>query len=778
MAIRYTAEALIQLRESPLCVKPAALPPAEEWMGTPPDTFRNNQGKQATHDRNRNNDNSLLEQTNRRPGVDRHVPRNSANPDEIILGPPRMTFNSATLRSNKSLETDKYPKDAEPRDRFAFRSRNGDGENADRTRDREREGGRTNFRRRGEGDESDGWSTVKPRKSFGHEGAERFHGRMGERPERFGGERRPRDQDDRENTTDRPRRNFGEFAREKEGEDGERPRRNGLNRNRADQPWTSRDGNETAPAPRERFDRTKSWRERAVDDHNEMQQDKPRERTYERRWDRDRDHRQERDPEWLDEPFEDQSQGHTQEDFRKFMDAMKGKTTSKPEPTPAPGFDMPTTPLPKTESEKAPTKSLKSTPAIELGQDKFFAAFTGVDPGSSAAEAGKESTPIVPPKPKSGSRFQNFFSSQEEARRQTAEPAQPAVAAPPPPREVNPLLAALASPAGPAASQDDAAEKVAFQALLQKLQKQTLQASTPPNGGFAEPPPSQEFGSKGSVVSPGSFSPYAHERRDDAILRGPPQNPEVHEPRMQPGVPFTGMRPEQQMLHDLVGQRHPSQNSGRADQPPSRNSNSNKEFLMTLMQSSRAAPEPIMRMPQPSRPAQIPPTPDREPDYQRERQASQPQLSRPLGLPSFFDDMPMHSREQEPRPQHPTQILQRQAPPGLDQIHPPAWMQTGGQQMPPHARPMIPPPGLAGNQRTGPMPGGFHPNFPMGGFPPPDGMSGPPRNMAPPPGFFGGPPPPGFLPPPVAGFQGPDALAFGFDGRGMPPPGAGGPFRR
>ncbi|CAJ2503785.1 Uu.00g111790.m01.CDS01 [Anthostomella pinea] len=49
--------------------------------------------------------------------------------------------------------------------------------------------GRNNFRCRGEGGEdSDGWSIVKPRKSFGHEGAERFSGRMGDRPDRFGRE--------------------------------------------------------------------------------------------------------------------------------------------------------------------------------------------------------------------------------------------------------------------------------------------------------------------------------------------------------------------------------------------------------------------------------------------------------------------------------------------------------------------------------------------------------------------------------------------------------------
>lgn len=33
VAIRYEAEVLLRLRESPLCIKPKDLPPREEWMG-------------------------------------------------------------------------------------------------------------------------------------------------------------------------------------------------------------------------------------------------------------------------------------------------------------------------------------------------------------------------------------------------------------------------------------------------------------------------------------------------------------------------------------------------------------------------------------------------------------------------------------------------------------------------------------------------------------------------------------------------------------------------
>jgi hypothetical protein len=624
---------------------------------------------------------------------------------------------------------------------------------------------------------------VKPRKSFGAEGAERFHGRMGDRPspgtpERFGAERRQREGDDRDNNTDRPRRNFGDFTREKEGDDGDKLRKNG-NKMRSDHPW-NRDNTETSQPtqPRERFDRTKSWRDR-TDDTVEGQADRPRERQYERRWDRDQ--RQEREPEWLDEPSEERGQTHTQEDFKKFMETMKAKTsTSKAQTGPALAHDVLKAQDHIDTDATKPTQT-KPAHAIELGTDKFFAAFaqkTTLE-GSSSEPVKENAAPA--PVPKSGSRFQNFFSSQEQSRTQP-EPSNPA---PAPVGEVNPLVALAGSPK--AITQQDVAEKVAFQALLQKLQKQTIQASTPPSAGFGEPPPNHDFGPKNVVPSPGPFQQYGQESREDVVHRPPPQAHDIHPPPPQQNAQFPAMRPEQQMLlHDLIGQRHPSQNSGgqRVEPPTGRSSNPNTEFLVSLMQGGRNIPEPqrneqlVMRMPQPSRPAQIPPTTDRDAEFQHERGSSQHQANvRPAGLPGFFDEQPLLRQERETRPQ-PTHILQRpgQGPPGLDQMPPGNWMQTGGQQMSMPGRPMIPPPGLPGSQRAMPPPGNY-PNFPMGGFPP-DAMGGPPRNMAPPPGFFNGPPP-GFMPHPgLGGFQGPESLGFGFDGRGMPPPGAGAPFRR
>ncbi|KAK9413852.1 hypothetical protein SUNI508_11548 [Seiridium unicorne] len=779
MALRYTSDDLLYLRDSPLCVKPNSLPPAEDWMGPSPDTFRNNQGTGKNGvERARNGDSSLADQTNRRPGVERHASRNTANAEGIILGPPRTTFSSSTLaRGTKPFDNEKP---------FATYRRNGDGEN-DRFNERERGDRdrdlRGNFRRRGDGDQdSDGWSTVKPRKSFGHEGAERFNGRMGggDRNDRFGGERRPRD--NQEETTDRPKRsNFGEFSKDKEADDGEKPRRNGLNRNKTEEPpWNRGNNGDNEPPPtRERFDRAKSWRERAAPPEDQPADEKPRNRNL-GRWDRDQ--RQEREPEWFDEPVEEKPQAHSIQDLQKFMESMKAQRRgdAPAEQTSVPNINTSM----RDAAFEAEAAKVKSAPAVEMGPDQFFAKYAST-PGADTENPLELPKEPASAKPKGGSRFGSFFASQQG--RQT-EPSTPAVAPPAP--EPNPLLffggAPQAAPAPashapslPLGNLGGTDDRAAFENILLKLKKQHITSSTPPSGGYPAPT-QQERGPQSSIASPGPYPPFGLEHREGPPSRGPPPPQEIHGPRQQPPsyLPQGPMGSEGQLLQNLIAQRQPmaSQTAGR-EQAQTRNSQT--EFLMSLMQSGRNAPEaqrtePLIRMPQPSRPAQIPQTPDREPDFQRERGGSQ-QQGRPQGPPGFFDE-PHIRHEQDNRRQQPTQILQRPGPMGLDQLQP-NWIQAGGQQLPPGpGRTMIPPPpGLAGNPRNPPMPGMFPPGFPpMGAFPP-DGM----RGMGPPPGLFGGPPPPGFIPPGMgAGFHGgPEALAYAFDARGMPPPGAGS-FRR
>ncbi|ETS82614.1 hypothetical protein PFICI_04490 [Pestalotiopsis fici W106-1] len=786
MALRYTVEELIHLSQSPLCVKPNSLPPKEDWMGQLSETYRNNQGTARTGtDKTRNGEGALLDQTNRRPGVDRHSSRNTTNAEGIVLGPPRTTFSSSTAtRGSKPFDNDKP---------FASFRRNGDGDNDRERVDRDRDG-RGNFRRRGDDGEqdSDGWSTVKPRKSFGHEGAERFNGRMG--GDRFGAERRPRDSQDE--TNDKPKRsNFGEFGREKDGDD-ERPRRNGLPRNRTDQAtWGRGDiGDSDAPPSRERFDRAKSWRDRAAPPEDQPTDSKPRDRNF-NRWDRDRDQRQERDPEWFDEGIEEKPQAHSIQDLQKFMESMKAQKKGDAVPEQGPAPSSINTSVREASFDIEATK-VKSAPAVEMGPDQFFAKYA-VTPSADIENPHEVPKESAPPKPKGGSRFGSFFASQQG--RQT-EPSTPA-AAPQPAQEINPLLqfgganvAANIAAAAPTGSPSGMEDRAAFQNILLKLKKQHISNTPPSAGGFSAPPAEPERGPSSSVASPGPYPPFNLEHRDGPPSRGPVP-PEMLASRPQPpSYPIPGpMGTEAQLLQNLIAQRQPvASPAGGRDQAQVRNSQT--EFLMSLMQSGRHAPpevqrpEPHIRMPQPSRPAQIPQTPDREPDFQRERSGSH-QQGRPQGPPGFFDESQLRLDQDNRRQQQPTQILQRPISMGVDQMQP-NWLQGANQPPPPGpGRHMIPPPGLAGNPRNAPPPGMFPPGFhhapmvvapPMGAFPP-EAM----RNMAPPPGLFGGPggpggpPPPGFLPPGMSGgfHGGPEALAFGFDGRGMPPPGAAN-FRR
>ncbi|WQF80527.1 hypothetical protein CDEST_05541 [Colletotrichum destructivum] len=798
MSLQYTAEFLVHLRESPLCIKPPALPPAEEWMGPLPDNSRtqgssnNNNSQTKTPADRRSNDNPLLDQTNRRPALDRHVSRNSANPEDIILGPPRTAFASATLRNGKPFDSEKGIKDADSPSRFNFRNRNGDTPEGDRFRDSRN----ANFRRRGDGDQDqEGWSTVKPRKSFGHEGAERFQGRMGAGGgDRLPNERRPRDRDDREGHRDRTLRTFEHHDKDKDHdhEEAESRPRNGLSRGKSE-PWFKNDSNSNnnisnnsnvASTPekppmtaRERIDRAKSWRDRNRD--AEPVEEKTTSRNYERRWDRG-DHRQEREPEWFDEPAGEKSGGHTEEDFKKFMESMKAsRNASAGDKAPVAVAEA---------AIKAEQPAVASAPAVEVGPDQFFLKFAstaGLDAGS-PIEPNKE----TPAKPKTGggksSRFTSFFNAPQDdpSRRMQTEPSTP--------------LAGLSigAPDGSAPAPDS--EKQAFQALLMKLQRSNVQSSTPPaSHPFQEPPPlAREPASSSSVASPEPFQQYGGERREEHRPRMPQASMSMSD-ILAPRPTMPGQQPavrQDQLLQELVGQRHQasSQGSGRMEPNQGRNM-SNTEFLMNLM---RNQPEPprteqlLMRMPQPQRAAQIPHAPERDPDFPQGIPQGIPQgmpqggrgsqrQMRGQGPPGFMDEA-FHHPEPEARMQ-PTQILQRPPPPpGLDQMNP-NWIQGGG-PLPPQQRSIIPPPGLAGGPgRNHPMGAMFPPNFPPGAFPPPEVMAGPPpRNMPPPPGFFGGPPP-GFIPPPgMPGFPGPagpEGHGFHFDGR-MPPPGAAQAFRR
>lgn len=710
------------------------------------------------------------------------------DPDDIVFGPPRMAFSSA--RGNKAGENDKNARDAESQGRMGFRTR------GDNDGDRFRDGRANPLRRRGEGDQdSDGWNMVKPRKSFGAEGAERFHGKMGGN---FRDERRPaRDptnnssKDDRETVRDRPGRAFDTFTRDKDAADSEgRPPRNGLNRNKADNWRTTENNDAPPPMPEKRErDRTKSWRDRDRD--AEPTDDRGAGRTNDRRWGRDQ--RNEREPEWLDEPA-DAREAHTQQDFQKWMEQMK-KAKSGSSSSAKPAAETPA---------EAPKASLPAAP-VETGPDKFFLAFGGTGASSDVTSPGdqKESGAAKSKPSGKSSRFTSFFSQPQGDSRPRTEASTPltgppvngpglaAGSAPAPPNALAALLGSVPSHgAAPPGAPDE--ERQAFQSLLAKLQKQSVSATPPGPSPFAAPPQSNPADNKNSMGSPEPFQQYGGGPRDGPLGRPPSQQP--HQEILAPRPQQQSARPEQ-LLQDLVGhhQRVSSQGSNGRPEPNAARNNSNTEFLMNLMRMVPDTQRPDQgRVPPQSQPqlqkhSSMPPFNDRDHEFAGRENRNTERGMRPQPPPGFPMDEAFHNLERESRQNQPTQILQRPPPPGLDQM-PPNWMAGGGQMPPPQQRgPMLPPPGLAGGpggpggpggaNRGMPMPPMFTPNFPLGAMPPPppEAMGGmPPRNMPPPPpGFFNGPPH-GFLPPGLGGFNGPPPGPDGFGGppfeaRGMPP---------
>lgn len=748
-------------------------------------------------------------------------------------------------------------------------------------------------RKDGEADlDSEGWSTVKPRKSFGHEGAERFQGsRMGGAASAGGGLERltsrdngKRDRVDDRDNGDRRNRVFDQQPRDKDGEDPAEgsSRWNGLNnRTKTErEPRANREINsEGAPlTQRERIDRTKSWRDRASEDRpTERNNDRQTDRGYERRQ-HDNDHRRsEREPEWDDPHVESKPGGRTLEDFQKFLELQRARENPVSADKPAPA--------PETVAEAQPKKYITLS-SLESGPDKFFAAYGG----GPTLEVGSPSVNDSAPKPKAAakSRFTSFFAQETDTSAKTEIPTMPTA---PPAME----------PREPTEADRRALESEAFKMnILQKLQLQVAspgpepQRSNPPtsratpsfsehssglgSGSLAGLFPSMMTGSQPSgsaVSSPGPFQQYGggadRDRRDDPRTRGPAQH-QKQQPNMGQdiGHELTSPRPagppsyppaprqDSSNLQDLFTQqqRHPAYGgmpTGRMDQSPGPGPLMNKDndFLLQLMKSHMKAPEPHRTeqhmgggMPQPMHNQQrmnnqhpsmsqgrpLGNLPGNELDMQqreRERALSQRQNQgqmRPNGPPSFFDQFhPSENdnrapgqQQQHQQPQHPTQILQRPPPPGLD--HHFAQLGLGGPgPMPAQRGPMVPPPpGLmnrdprghnAGPGGPGPVPGMFPPNFDPRAFPPgpnglpegllgPGGPGGPAPGRGPPPGFFGGgpPAPPGFmggmpgLPPPnMGGFppQGGPGPDFGmpgmppFDGRNMPPPpGAQVGFRR
>lgn len=769
----YTIEYLEYLRDSPLVLRPPGLPPIEQWMGL-----------------NADSTNSV----SRRSLLDKHSPpRNNANFEEPIHIHPKNSSISATSIRNLSKNANSPDRSGAQETSFGSKSR---------TKINEIERGyenRSNLLRtkRLESEQSkETWSGAPTRKSFGGEDAERFINRSVN--DKSKDDRGFKDRDDHEgkerlwgsNTCNREKVIDNDQHRERNH------RSSGTGRGRNESSWfKEKDSHDLSLSSKSRHanenyvDRSRGWRGREKDDtRGERFIEKSREKSdsSDRRWDRTKDHRHKNEPEWMDDPGEERHQVHTSEDFKKWKEQMQGK--DRIFNTQAEDKDHESNKLIPNEERSKVETPLEFDP----GPDKFLDlnSSKGETFSDSAVEPMSEGTTKSTASGKA-SRFTSFFTIQEEPQKNSSEfistPQQRS------PRALKRI---------PNISSQSEAEKEAFQQLLQKLQRQTLQASsssTLANVSSQLQPSISEKASSAKTLTQEIYQNYSNEHEEGrSNTRLSQQAFQDLFTQRQIAENQNVVRPEQ-MLQELISQRQNAlgQSSSRSNQNSPRNTNT--EFLMGLMQSGRSAPdshraEPIhLEMQSKSDQRQISKNTiiDLEQEIKREKMThsdlSGPERhTRPQPPPGFFEDSSFTQNsapllDRQPGNSQPSQMLQRPPPPppGLDL----SWERQAQLPHPQHrhVQNLVPPPGLTNNlSRVMPIPQqAFLPGFNMGNFPPPDVMSVSPQNiqMQPPPGFFSGPPH-GFIPPAMGGFQGPDNLAFGaapFDGRRPPSQGT---FRR
>lgn len=849
---RYTVEELRALRDSPLVEKPPGLPPAEEYIGYEQtqsemyaaplrlDSRDKNEGIQNRRGEPRGMERreSATDQGNKRPPLEK-ISRSTASEliysihrrerarlttsldlGDIVLGPPKTSFASA--RNSKTMDGDKT-REPDTRDKYPFRK--GDTEN-DRASNRY-----TQRPRRGDADQdNEGWSTVKPRKSFGAEGAERFTGRMGGDRHRDDAPPMPRrgSRTGDDDTRERPPRNFNNYSRDKDTiresiEGPETPRWNGYGRGRNEPSWF-KDKEDSAPPQEnrksngEKFGGNRGWREKdtrderpfdRTNDRNNDRGDRITDRNMDRsdredrtkgRWTRG-DDRKEREPEWMDEPIGEKKTGHTAADFQKWKESMNAGIN----PNLAKGSGADEKPILDTSGQDAffgfsATKAEPQTPVEPTG-DKFKSRWATAKDDDEPMSVPKRDGPLKTAPVGKASRFTSFFANppaDDSPRRNEPAPSASSVLKEAPQSEK---------------------EKEDFQKLLQKLQSQSfgLKLPSPPPNQMSQPkPPPLKQTSLPGIEQFNQFRPAMPEPQS-AGLRDPQQQAAFQE--MIGSRSASASQPTTRadtMGHDMMPLRQAalSQTSNR----PEQDVNKNSAFLMNLMQAQARPTPDQMRAEQMM--MRGPPPPQQQASRQQQQLAQQQMLERehelmmrerqiqaqreranmpPGFLPGFPDEQflergmpPMDSQGRGQRgPSAPSQILQR-PPPGLDGMPPgflrgepqpsPAFLQQQREQAMREQRHMAPPPGLINGGRGMP-PMGFPPFQGQNqGFMSPDNGPPNPRNMPPPPpGFMGGPP--GFMPPPLSagpgpgpGFPGP-GMGFppDFDGRGGPPPGV---FRR
>lgn len=775
MARRYDIEELLWLRDSPLVTKPDKLPPIEEWMGPIPDpTTRRLNHRDQTQTENG---------TPRRPSLFEtgHISRKS-NSEDIVLGPPKTAFASASrIHGKSSYDATERPtrfNDSEEGkgDRFNFRDKffkEREGGDLDK---RDSKFANANVRR----NDREDWNSGRPRRTFGQDEND-------QRPKRNGDTGRWDGRDKQEESSFARNLKDKDARLEKEGRFGKRET---PLRGRHEASWFRDDtAGEGAELEEEKpFMKSREWRrERQLPDRD---------------WNRGGG-RVEQDPEWMDSTDRDEPrQAHTQEDFQRWKEKMKaGSTTPATQAEEKKDFMQEQA---SAEIQKAEANHLdgelfaanRSQMPVDTGFDRFFGLLGG-ETKQTVPEAAP-SGPLEPNKRDSGSakaskssRFAGLFS--------------------PPPDTAgknDPIQAMSQQPDRPASTD---ADQEGFQRILQMLGGSKSRNTTPQVDSTKQPRP----------------PPYGL--------------PEQNRPTPPPGLPSPSRNPINRQDELMAAQEH-SATRGMHHPPPGMDAVLSREHqghfqerenLLRLMQQVNMSspstqhgnvPPPPPQLHQGGHTPGILNVPDllsrpqgmqqkvprnqafledpaianmQRPEHEMKgQQARKPPINGPLPM-RYFDEMPpfpgashgpttpgVAGSGREPQVPHSHMGLQR--PPGFPQVPPgppPGW----AGQMPPQQGALGPPPGIPNPNK------GMNPNFlagPLsmhgGNMPPPPpnenpqfmrgagagGNFGLPPGMMPPPGYMNmnGPPPPsgGFMPGP----HNPEAmLNVGGGGQnGGPPP--------
>ncbi len=597
-------------------------------------------------------------------------------PDDIVLGPPKTAFASATSARTTNKSTDppdrrsfpNHTDDAPKNERYNFRDKffkERDKDDTDQERSREMRSGATNGRRAGKED-GEGWTNVRPRKSFGQEEGERFRRRTGERDSE-------RDRDNTREIHDRfhkPHDSHTGRDREQDDKDAA-PRRNGFGRGRNEPTWF-RDEKTTNTRDRDRGkeeSKDKEWRENN--------------RRGTRGGDRDwtRGGKAEQDPEWMGSTEnEEKTQAHTQEDFQRWKERMKaGNAAAEEKPKPAEEGDFSRERQVSGNTKAAPVVQKVDTPLVmDAGMDKFFGLFNEPRKAEDGSTSGGAPT-VIKKEPAKGttgkaSRFMSFFAPQDEAPPQQRESA--------------------SAPQATLPQDSSSEDKEGFQRILQMLGGVSLPTgdNTPQINPSQQPPPSNS-------VKKRSKSPT---RAPSPAQTQKPKNrePSDHEAQARSRKPNG--------LDGLFGLQSPQVGA---------NQNRDSEFLLKLMQQSR----PSVGSSQPPSASELPAV-SRAPGSQHfpeilSRPKDTPKGKLPAGPPfGLFDESSMNGYQrpiQDSVQESPKAKPTNRPPPGFSEdaaiaaFQRPQRENTGAP--PKETNPRRPPPGLfddpsiSGFQRRQPL---------------------------------------------------------------------------